>query len=523
MFDAAATAQSALADGLDPAALGLAEGVPPDHVALADCVPSGWLALELDTATASAAHLDDGDLVDSIVAFERLSAWALARQARLLAQFARRRPADDSAAERCGRPSLASEFAPDEIGLALRLSRMTATVRLEQAVRLDRELSPTRAAWERGVIDAAKARAIADATARVAPTEASSVQDRVLARAEEQTVSQLRAALARAVIAADPAGAAERHEVARGERRVVLNAESDGMASLWALLPADAAVAGHQHLSRLARNLPADDPRGMDARRADLLVESLTGQLAATSAGPSKPLVQVAVPLTTILGADDQPGELAGYGPIPAALAREVAADGVWRRLITDPMSGTVLDHGRTTYHPPAGLADFVRARDRHCRFPTCRQPATTADLDHIVAFDDGGTTSADNLHAVCRHHHRLKQAPSWAIRSGENGSEVWITPTGRSYTSRPHDYGGSTTEADPDRRRSSRSAAPGASGPEAVAHEVEDEQRGDADDPKVLDPAFVGADELGQQDDDGDPTGDAAGAWEVAVPPPLG
>ncbi|HEY3259488.1 MAG TPA: DUF222 domain-containing protein, partial [Pseudonocardiaceae bacterium] len=60
----------------------------------------------------------------------------------------------------------------------------------------------------------------------------------------------------------------------------------------------------------------------------------------------------------------------AGYGPIPADMTRELAADATWRRLLTDPTSGTLLDVGRTTYKPPTALADFVRARDVTCRFP---------------------------------------------------------------------------------------------------------------------------------------------------------
>ncbi|MDQ3579485.1 MAG: DUF222 domain-containing protein, partial [Actinomycetota bacterium] len=151
---------------------------------------SGWLALELDTATASPARLDDAELVDAVVAFERLSSWALARQARLLAEFARRRPPDSPAASRCAQPSVASEFAPDEIGLALRLSRTSVTARLQQAARLDAELPATLTAWESGVIDSGKVRAIVEATTTVAPDKASAVQDRVLGRAGQQTVAR---------------------------------------------------------------------------------------------------------------------------------------------------------------------------------------------------------------------------------------------------------------------------------------------------------------------------------------------
>ena len=157
---------------------------------------------------------------------------------------------------------------------------------------------------------------------------------------------------------------------------------------------------------------------------------------------PGKPLIQVVVPHSTLIGADDQPAELVGHGPIPASLAREAAADGVWRRLVTDPLSGTLLDHGRTTYHPPAGLADHVRARDVHCRFPGCRRRAADAELDHVTAWSDGGTTSEPNLAACCIHHHRLKtHAEGWHVHAHPDGRLTWTTPTGHQHTTEPHDY----------------------------------------------------------------------------------
>jgi hypothetical protein len=70
---------------------------------------------------------------------------------------------------------------------------------------------------------------------------------------------------------------------------------------------------------------------------------------------PGKPLIQVVIPYSTLIGADDLPAELVGVGPVPASLARATAADAVWRRLITDPLAGTLLDHGRTTYHRRPG------------------------------------------------------------------------------------------------------------------------------------------------------------------------
>jgi hypothetical protein len=73
-----------------------------------------------------------------------------------------------------------------------------------------------------------------------------------------------------------------------------------------------------------------------------------------------------------VIGVDDQPAHLEGYGPITAEVARRIAAQGTWRRLLTDPVSGAVLDVGRTRYLPPPDLADHVIARDQTCRFPTC-------------------------------------------------------------------------------------------------------------------------------------------------------
>ncbi len=152
--------------------------------------------------------------------------------------------------------------------------------------------------------------------------------------------------------------------------------------------------------------------------------------------------MSVIVPITMLLGLDDQPAELVGYGPIPADLAREIAVEGTWRRLLTDPVSGALLDHGRTTYTPPTGLADFVRARDVYCRNPICRQRAATADLDHTIAWDGGGTTCQHNLWAGCRHDHRLKTfAPGWTVDQYPDDRITFTTPTGHVYTSHPHDY----------------------------------------------------------------------------------
>jgi HNH endonuclease len=112
----------------------------------------------------------------------------------------------------------------------------------------------------------------------------------------------------------------------------------------------------------------------------------------------------------------------------------------VLKRLVYDPLSGALLDHGRTTYRPPAALADFVRARDVYCRSPICRRRAIDAELDHIVPYPNG-PTSADNMAGYCPHDHHMKHAPGWQVRAHDDGGIEWITPTGHSYLDRPYDY----------------------------------------------------------------------------------
>jgi hypothetical protein len=149
--------------------------------------------------------------------------------------------------------------------------------------------------------------------------------------------------------------------------------------------------------------------------------------------------IRVTVPLDTLRGVSNEPGELAGYGPTPAEQARELAADpeSVWRRLVTGPFSGALLDYGTTRYRPPPHLAEHVIACHQYCQHPGCRVPAHLCDLDHNEPYDpatDQGPTSAANLGPKCRAHHRLKGYPGWSVTQYVDGSIVWTTPSGHTY-----------------------------------------------------------------------------------------
>jgi hypothetical protein len=113
----------------------------------------------------------------------------------------------------------------------------------------------------------------------------------------------------------------------------------------------------------------------------------------------------------------------------------------MWRRLLTDPATGTLTDLSETTYRPSRALDRTVRSRDQVCRFPGCRRPASTTasgtDLDHTRPWPLGPTAAA-NLAVLCRHHHRLKHSPGWRCEQHPDGTLTWTTPGGRTLTTSP-------------------------------------------------------------------------------------
>lgn len=148
-------------------------------------------------------------------------------------------------------------------------------------------------------------------------------------------------------------------------------------------------------------------------------------------------MVYVNIPYNVLIGSDD-PCHLVGLGPISADQARLITADATLRRLITDPVTGNVLDIGRTRYRPPAHLAEHIKVRDQLCSTPGCQKPAQLCDLDHTTPFKPGqphgGTTSADNLAPLCRHHHRAKDKGGHRLYRNPNGTYTWTTPLNRTY-----------------------------------------------------------------------------------------
>jgi hypothetical protein len=113
------------------------------------------------------------------------------------------------------------------------------------------------------------------------------------------------------------------------------------------------------------------------------------------------------------------------------------------RRLVTEPVTGHLLDLGRTRYEVPDRLRDFLTVRDQTCRFPGCRRKAARCQVDHAEAWDDGGGTSAANLGPLCVRHHQLKTHAGWTITASHaDGSCTWASPHGRTYEHAPRPVG---------------------------------------------------------------------------------
>src|SRR5262249_46022853 len=73
-------------------------------------------------------------------------------------------------------------------------------------------------------------------------------------------------------------------------------------------------------------------------------------------------------------------------------------------------------------YRPSAKLAEFVRMRDLHCRFPGCTVPADRCDLDHTDPWPYG-PTHPSNIKCLCRRDHLLKT--SWDGPDGRRDQQL--------------------------------------------------------------------------------------------------
>ena len=333
-------------------------------------------------------------------------------------------------------PGDTMELAASEVRAALTMTRRAADATLELALQLVDDYPEVWAALREGRISLAKARIICDQTMNLDSETRGQVAALVLETAPGLTTGQLRARLARLVITVDPDGAADRYRTGLEERRITTEPNIDGTANLhgWRL-PVTRSQAVMKRINRLARSLKrAGDERTIDQLRADILLDLLDGN-AASDTGMST--VDIRVELTTLELADE-PGEIPGWGPVIADVARQVVEDQSSSKFnITVTDDGHPVWTGTTRRRPTTHQARQVQTENPTCVFPGCRMPAPDCDIDHTRAWVEGGPTVTDNLSPLCRHDHRLKHA-GWKLKRIRPGIYEWTSPLGHSYTTGP-------------------------------------------------------------------------------------
>jgi hypothetical protein len=328
----------------------------------------------------------------------------------------------------------------DEISAALNMTRRAAEALTGQASSLLR-LPQVWEALNEGNIDVARARIITDLTSHLPVEEASQVADAALEQASDQTTGQLRARLARLVIAMDPAAAKERYEQRLNETRVYCRPAEDGTAHLLGLyLPPNLANAAMRRLTHQAKKLKAKgDKRPIDQIRADLFLAILTGRDADEDEG-QRGVVDLKVDLTTLAGLDDNPGEIPGWGPVLADIARKVAdaqTKSQWRALATHPEDGHPVALVTTRRRPTAEQRRMVEAIDPECVFPTCRMDASSCDINHEIPWVEAQHTTIAELEPACRHHHVGLHRRGWKLKRLRPGIYQWTSPLGQVYINR--------------------------------------------------------------------------------------
>jgi hypothetical protein len=335
-----------------------------------------------------------------------------------------------------------------ELSVATRSSRYAAGKAIEVARTLTTTFPGFASALRAGEVSELHCRILVEKTRVVADESVlSEVERRVLPKATRMAPGEFGAEVAK-VIARLDREAATRAKNARATRRVWSRQLDDGMGYLgvttdWSTIQSmQEAVDQKARCLQVQRGGSGSVAEGVedataDACRADALAALVVGERGEDGSitwdrNQVAVTVNVVMDLDTLRGESDQIALVDGQ-PVPGEIGREVATYATWwRRLVTDPVDGHLLDYGRATYLPER-LRRFVLARDGGCRTPGCTtKAASRLQMDHAEEFPDG-ESSAANCGALCRTCHQLKTAGFADITgSRPDGSCDWTTAWGQ-------------------------------------------------------------------------------------------
>ncbi|MDT5130345.1 MAG: hypothetical protein QOH54_5989 [Mycobacterium sp.] len=386
---------------------------------------------------------DESALVERIAALERLKSAAAAGQARAAAALDATRRASEAAA---GMPAAKrGRGVASEVALARRDSPARGGRHLGFAKALVHEMPHTLAALESGALSEWRATLIVRESACL------DVEDRRTLDAELCADTSGLAGLGDARVAAaaktiayrlDPQAVVDRAVRAQTERTVTIRPAPDTMTYLTALLPMAQGVSVYAALKRTADT--SGDGRGRGQVMADTLVERVTGRAADV---PVPVGVDLVLTDESLFAGSTSPARIAGYGPVPAVVARHLISSAVTdrrsratlRRLYKHPRSGALVAMESRARLFPKGLARFIDLRDDTCRTPYCDAPIR--HHDHAVPSRRDGPTSAVNGLGDCEACNYAKEAPGWTVttecdQTGCHTAE-FTTPTGARHQSK--------------------------------------------------------------------------------------
>jgi hypothetical protein len=348
----------------------------------------------------------------------------------------------------------ANQTAASEIEAATGIGFGECQSRVAFAVAEEERTATVRSLMREGRLSGYRARLLFQEARHCPPEVADTIAARVLAPVAEGlplSHARLRRGLRRELVLHESDFPRRERAEAVARRRVDAELRRDGTGWMQVSGEGERVVAARERIEAIARRLKAEgrsEARTHDAICSDIALDLLLygwvpeDETYRALGKPPTARVNVIVSLTTLLGVTDGTGEIPGYGFVQAHHVREIAtvAGSVWRRLVTDPANGRLLDLGTERYVPTPQMRDLVVHRDGVCRGPGCTVEARHCDLDHEVEWPRGQTRTT-NLAAKHRRHHNLKTRRWWSSTMTPDGEVHWRTACGRSYLTTPHVY----------------------------------------------------------------------------------
>jgi hypothetical protein len=388
-----------------------------------------------------AAELAPPDLPRLLKAWDRVESHAAAKKATVIARLSHEHRGykgwDDQ------------EPTANETAIALRLPLRHAQAEVHRSKRLHTHLPQTLGMWLAGLITSAHVRKIVAATSRLGQDKCAQVEEIVLPGAESLGVSQFKQKVARAVAKVHPRDHSERHRDAAKDADVTMQMDEDGIGWISANMPGvDAVVVMTAVDSYAAARRQAGDERPLGVLRAQglrMMCEAyLSGRLTgrAPTAHGRPVTVNICATPAALLGLTDTPGEIPGVGPVPIDTIREMAHEAKLRWMTISETNGSLIDYVPTTYRLNRRLHEFIVAKYVASVGPHSTTPATRADGEHLVPWGaPGGFTSPDNTAPMDRGWHNAKTHLGFKVHRQPDGSIIWTTPLGQTFTVHPYDY----------------------------------------------------------------------------------